>query len=455
MAIGVHWQLCYQSAMGAWGPGPFENDAAVEFLATLEASPSRVITKILREIARTPAGKFIDIDDGGAGWAACEMVALSYGYGDSATDDNVLDLAGRVRPKEENRTLALEVLRRIGDRTNSELAVLWHEGTDGEQFDADLQRLRSRLEAANAGLRELAKPKAGDVIALPASTSSTELVVVQVVNSSEVALFEGMCADERAALDFVKGRPARRVMTSAIKLLRRGRLLANVPLRKDLKGRKVYAGESGAIDSYVLMAANVGGVRAVSYEEARDYDEHRHYDEGAIIAIAVGAQPVARVRSPDEREAALCARYAEKWAARRLATTPGPFGDIPLLLSWLQWIEQYGLDNAVRRHHDVANGMQGYGRPREDPERRDYAFAGVVALWRETWRRDLWPGALAGHLPSPPNDNLMFTALPAARTLAGRVLTRDAELRLIWEGAPDKGAALHKIVESLQKALAE
>jgi hypothetical protein len=49
----------------------------------------------------------------------------------------------------------------------------------------------------------------------------------------------------------------------------------------------------------------------------------------------------------------------------------------------------------------------------------------------------------------------MFMALPAARTLAGRVLTRDAELRLIWEGAPDKGAALHTFVESLQKALAE
>jgi len=439
--------------MGAWGPGPFDNDAAVEFLNTLRASPSRLVTKVLRQIARTPPETYIDIDDGGAGWAACEIVALSFGYGDTAAEDHILDLAEKLRPKEEHRTLALDVLRRIADRSNSELAVLWHEGSDGEQFDAGLEHLRSRLQAASAGPRQLAKPKAGDVIVLPASTASTELVVVQVVNSVEVAVFAGICTDERVALDVAKSRPAHRLPTSVKILLRRGRALGNVALRKDLKGRKVYAGESGAIEGYVLMAANTA--RPVSYEEARDYDEHRHYDEEAIIAIAAGAQSVARVRSPDEREAALRARYAEQWDARRRATTPGPFGDIPLLERWLEWIEQYGIDNAMRRHHALAIGMQGYGRPKEDPERRDYAFAGVVALWRKTWPRDLWPSELAARLPSPPDDNLMSTALPAARILAGRVLTRDAELRLIWEGAPDKGAALRTFVASLQKALAE
>jgi hypothetical protein len=33
-------------AMGAWGPGPFDNDAAVEFLDMLRASPSRLVTKV-------------------------------------------------------------------------------------------------------------------------------------------------------------------------------------------------------------------------------------------------------------------------------------------------------------------------------------------------------------------------------------------------------------------------
>jgi len=35
------------------------------------------------------------------------------------------------------------------------------------------------------------------------------------------------------------------------------------------------------------------------------------------------------------------------------------------------------------------------------------------------------------------------------------VLTRDAELRLIWDAAPDKGTALRKFVTSLPMALAE
>ena len=70
-------------------------------------------------------------------------------------------LAGKLRPNEEHRSLAL-VLPRIADRTSSELAGLWHEGSDGAQFDAAIEHLRSRLEAASKGPRELAKPKAGE-----------------------------------------------------------------------------------------------------------------------------------------------------------------------------------------------------------------------------------------------------------------------------------------------------
>jgi hypothetical protein len=444
-------------AMGTWGPGPFANDAAVEFLDMLRAPSARVVTKVLRELAGAPAGKYIDVDDGGAGWAACEMVALAFGYGDDAEllDDHILDLAGKIRPNEEHRLLALEVLRRIADRDHSELAGLWHEGSDGAKFDTALEHLRVRLQAASQGARQLSKPKPGDVIALPHAPSTAQLIVVQVVGSGEVAVFEGTCVDDRAAIDCVRSRSARRVPVSVNKLVRRGRVVGNVPLRKDLRGKRMYAGEAGAIEQYVLMTASAGGIRQVSYEEAREYDEHRHYDKDAICAVALGTQQVARVRSPNEREAALRARNAEKWATRRHVTTPGPFGDVVFLGRLLQWIEQYGIDNAVQRQHDVAIGMQGYGRPNEESERYSYAFAGLVAIWRGTWPRDMWPAELAGRLPSPPNDELMTQALNAARVLAGRVLTRDAELRLIWDDAPDNGAALRKFVSSLQQALAE
>src|ERR1700730_8153882 len=99
-------------AMGTWGPGPFANDAAADFLDMLRTSSARAVTKVLREIAGVPAGQYIDVDDGGAGWAAGEIVALAFGYGDDAEllEEHVLDLAGKLRPDEAHRLLALGVL---------------------------------------------------------------------------------------------------------------------------------------------------------------------------------------------------------------------------------------------------------------------------------------------------------------------------------------------------------
>jgi DNA-binding SARP family transcriptional activator len=47
----------------------------------------------------------------------------------------------------------------------------------------------------------------------------------------------------------------------------------------------------------------------------------------------------------------------------------------------------------------------------------------------------------------------MGQALSAACILVGQVITRESELRMIWEGGPDQGASLHAAVASLQKAL--
>jgi hypothetical protein len=57
-------------------------------------------------------------------------------------------------------------------------------------------------------------------------------------------------------------------------------------------------------------------------------------------------------------------------------------------------------------------------------------------------------------LPPPPNDRVAAEALAAARVLAAKVITRDAELRLIWHGGPDGGAELRRWVDRLQRALA-
>lgn len=440
--------------MGTWGPGPFDNDAAGDFLEELRAGPARVVARALREIAKTPAGTYIDVDAGGAAWAACELVALAFGHGDTAAvGDTVLDSAGRLAPKEEHRRLALEALSRIADPATSELAGLWHEGTEGPRFDAALTDLRARLEAASDGPRAIPKARTGDVIGLPVASASPEMIVVQVVGPGELAVFEGTHHGDPEALGAVKTRPARRVPAPVNKLLHRGRVLGNVPVRNDLRGKKLYADEAGDITSYILATANRGGLHVVSYDEARDHDLLCPHDEHAIRAVALGTSPVQRVRSPEDREAELAARNAASWAARRDVTTPGPFGDVDNLEHLVTWIEDHGVENAVRSFHDEAIGMTGYGRPSEDPERRSFAFAGIVALWRKTWSQDLWPAALSGRLPTAPGAALMDQAVSAARALAGQVITRDSELRMIWERGPDQGAGLHAAVASLQNAL--
>ena len=444
--------------MGAWGLGPFENDGAADFLDEVSGSPSRVVTRTLQRIAKKAPGRNIDVDDGTAGWAACELVALAFGRGETdALDDNVLDAVAKLPAKEEQRLLALEVLARIAVPETSELAALWHEGHQGKEgarFDALVDGLRARLTAASAGPLERTRAKKGDVIALSVAAGATELFVVQVVGPGEVAVFSGTWMEESVALAALKTCLARRVPTAVAKLLRRGRLLGHMPVRKDLSGRKLYAGETGSFVHYALSTANGGDLQIVSYDQARDHDLLLRYGEESLRSIALGTKPVERLRSVDEREAELRTQHASKWAARRKSTTPGPFGDVAVVAGLVEWIEEFGIQNAIERSHDVATGMQGYGRPEEGAERRSYAFAALVALWRGALSKELWPPELADRLPARPAANLMTKALAAARTLADEVLTPDAELRLIWDEAADEGAELRRWVADLQRALA-
>src|SRR4029079_546266 len=118
----------------------------------------------------------------------------------------------------------------------------------------------------------------------------------------------------------MKSRAARRVPAPVNKLLGRGRIIGNMSVRKDLKGKKPYAGEIGAVSEYVLASANARGAQVVSYDEVRDCDVLRPYGENDLRAVALGTSPVERVRSPDQREAEIAARNASKWAARREST---------------------------------------------------------------------------------------------------------------------------------------
>ncbi len=117
-------------------------------------------------------------------------------------------------------------------------------------------------------------------------------------------------------------------------------------------------------------------------------------------------------------------------------------------------MSDYGLDNAVQQFCHLASGMSGYGRPSELAERRPYAFAGLVALWRGSLPPSAWPAELADRSPPRPDEDMMTRALEAARALAADVITADSGLRLVWDDGPDGGAALRAAVASLQAALA-
>ncbi len=440
--------------MGTWGNGPFENDGAAGFLGAFSASPARALASALQAVAEAPSGRAIDVDEGSAAWAASEVLALAYGRGKPIPlTDCVLSRVARLQPDEEQRRLALDVLSRIADPTFSELASLWCDGQARSNFAASLADLRARLEAAQAGVHKRRCTKRGDVLMLPDDAGDRSLVV-QVLGAHEVAVFPGSVAEEAAALALVEGLGARRVPSSVKQLARRGRSVGNAPVQKALAGKKLYAHEVGAIEGYLLAPAHGIGATLVSFAEAQEYELFCQLDQAAIRAVAAGTWAPSKVRSPDEREAALREACAEKWSARRKHTSPEPFGDLGSLGSLVGWIHEHGVDAAVHQFYQLATGAAGYDRPDEAAERRAYAFAAMVGLWRGTAPNDRWPAALAGRLPQAPKGRLMELALVAARILADRVLTRDAEIRLIWDEAPDRGKALRDAIWTLRQELA-
>jgi hypothetical protein len=200
--------------MGAWGSGPFENDAAVDFLSEFEVAPVRVIKKLLRGLAELPDGESLDVDDGWAGWAACELVALALGrVGERAVPRPILALAARIGPKEELRNLAAHTLPRIAARETSEVAGLWHEGADGARFDALMAELRDRLgPASTARPRSRRKPaaprpKPGTFVRIRLEDGS--FAYGRVLADPFVAFYDERTVQPAADLDAIAAKPLR------------------------------------------------------------------------------------------------------------------------------------------------------------------------------------------------------------------------------------------------------
>jgi hypothetical protein len=128
--------------MGTWDSGPFDNDAAADFLSE-SGGAKHSLAELLRGCADAPPDAYLDADDGQPVIAACELIALGFGYGKlDGAPKNVRAIARTIGPDESLRLLAIRALPRIRDREHSEVASLWaHDPT----FNARLDDLLSRL----------------------------------------------------------------------------------------------------------------------------------------------------------------------------------------------------------------------------------------------------------------------------------------------------------------------
>jgi hypothetical protein len=442
--------------MGTWALDAFSNDAAGDFLAEAADSPGRAVTQALKSVTKSAPDDYLEVDVGGAAFASCELVATAFGFGLSNALDNsqVAEIVEKLKPSEPQRLLALASLPRIANVKTSELAELWTTDSDASAFAALINDLEQRLNSAAAGPRPLPKAKTGDLILLPAQNSGDGKVLVQIVSMREVAVFEGTQHDANTVIAVASAQPARRVAASASEIFRIGTLIANNVLRADLKGNKRYASELGELsESYSLTSASYGQLETVDYQQALKYDRLEYQTVDGIRDIAINNPPIRRVRSFAEREALYSATRSVHWAERRQLTRPHPFGDHDRLVGLIDWINEYSVPNAVRVQEDIAAGRQGYGRPNETSERGDFAFCGIVAYWLKRWGDDALPTVLKATLPAAPTGELLNRAVVAAHMLATRILTCDAELRLMWQHSDDHGVELQNTVRSLQHVL--
>ena len=130
--------------MGAWGPGPFENDEAMDWVGKLRKSddPGYPLA-VLRSLDGVGplAGRAAEI-----GIAAAEAVAASRGQPAEELPAGVLEWlrARGARADAAAAELALQVIDAI--EADSELQLLWDEG-DGSMWHAGIADLRRRLRA--------------------------------------------------------------------------------------------------------------------------------------------------------------------------------------------------------------------------------------------------------------------------------------------------------------------
>jgi hypothetical protein len=128
--------------MGAWGPGNFENDEALDWVGDLTSSKDgwSLIRSTLSAVAKAD---YAEAQESSNALAAAECVAIGRGKPPgTAVPAEMSSWCAQHRAgcSEELRVLALRTVQRV--RVNSELKELWgvSEETDWDDVVGDLER---------------------------------------------------------------------------------------------------------------------------------------------------------------------------------------------------------------------------------------------------------------------------------------------------------------------------
>jgi Domain of unknown function (DUF4259) len=127
-----------ETIMGAWGPGGFENDTALDFVATIKS-----VDDLVAAFASEP-GEKIDADTASMIIAAAECVAAMLGR---PADDIPEDLAVRLVGFGTPESALLETTRNHVSMviSHSELSEPWAEADNPDQFNLAMTGLIDRL----------------------------------------------------------------------------------------------------------------------------------------------------------------------------------------------------------------------------------------------------------------------------------------------------------------------
>ncbi len=126
--------------MGAWGRGPFANDAALDWLARVRANPA-ALAAAFEEACDAP---YLEVDEGSSAVAAAAVLALAVDGDAADLDEPARELARTVRADAALRARAVAALDAVVAPT-SELRSLWDDAAAGADWRESIARLRARI----------------------------------------------------------------------------------------------------------------------------------------------------------------------------------------------------------------------------------------------------------------------------------------------------------------------